>query len=124
MEEILKPEILEAIITNASVGQFGQQIVEETFNETFKDMSTAKLQIVNALISGGASLSTYFITSDTFVAKTALLVLLSGIFATTALKMLRYKNQKSNKLENISKKLDDNAKDREIEELKRQLSEK
>jgi hypothetical protein len=93
MENVLDPKLVEAIILSASVGQFGQQLCEETFNEVWKKFDTAKAQLVNTAVSGGSALTTYVLTQDNFVAKAAAIAFLSGIFATTALKLLKKKNQ-------------------------------
>jgi len=92
MEELLKPEMVEAIIMSATVGQFGQQLCEETWNEAWKKFDAAKAQLVNTAVSGGSALTTYLLTQDTFNPKAAAIALISGIFATTALKMLKKKN--------------------------------
>lgn len=93
MENVLDPKLVEAIILSASVGQFGQQLCEETFNEVWKKFDSAKAQLVNTFVSGGSALTTYVLTQDNFVAKAAAIAFLSGIFATTALKLLKKKNQ-------------------------------
>ncbi len=93
MENVLDPKLVEAIILSASVGQFGQQLCEETFNEVWKKFDNAKAQLVNTFVSGGSALTTYVLTQDNFVAKAAAIAFLSGIFATTALKLLKKKNQ-------------------------------
>jgi len=92
MEELLKPEMVEAIIMSATVGQFGQQLCEETWNEAWKKFDAAKAQLVNTAVSGGSALTTYLLTQDNFNPKAAAIALISGIFATTALKMLKKKN--------------------------------
>jgi negative regulator of sigma E activity len=95
MEELLKPEMVEAIIMSATVGQFGQQLCEETWNEAWKKFDAAKAQLINTAVSGGSALTTYLLTQDTFNPKAAAIALISGIFATTALKMLKKKNSGS-----------------------------
>ena len=92
MEELLKPEMVEAIIMSATVGQFGQQLCEETWNEAWKKFDVAKAKLVNTVVSGGSALTTYLLTQDSFNPKAAAIALISGIFATTALKMLKKKN--------------------------------
>jgi hypothetical protein len=92
MEELLKPEMVEAIIMSATVGQFGQQLCEETWNEAWKKFDSAKAQLVNTAVSGGSALTTYLLTQDNFNPKAAAIALISGIFATTALKLLKKKN--------------------------------
>ena len=92
MEELLKPEMVEAIIMSATVGQFGQQLCEETFNEMWKKFDAAKAQLMNTAVSGGSAITTYLLTQESFNPKAATIALLSGIFATTALKLLKKKN--------------------------------
>jgi hypothetical protein len=92
MEELLKPEMVESIIMSATVGQFGQQLCEETWNEAWKKFDSAKAQLVNTAVSGGSALTTYLLTQDNFNPKAAAIALISGIFATTALKLLKKKN--------------------------------
>jgi hypothetical protein len=92
MDELLKPEMVEAIIMSATVGQFGQQLCEETWNEAWKKFDAAKAQLINTAVSGGSALTTYLLTQDNFNPKAAAIALISGIFATTALKMLKKKN--------------------------------
>lgn len=127
MEEILKPELVEAIVMSATVGQFGQQLCEETFNEVWKKFDTAKAQLVNTAVSGGSALTTYILTQETFVPKTAMIALLAGIFATTALKLLKKKNQNQNdKIDNLVKKIDEQEKvdkDLRIIELEKKIAE-
>ncbi len=127
MEEILKPELVEAIVMSATVGQFGQQLCEETFNEVWKKFDTAKVQLVNTAVSGGSALTTYILTQETFVPKTAMIALLAGIFATTALKLLKKKNQNQNdKIDNLVKKIDEQEKvdkDLRIIELEKKIAE-
>lgn len=93
METLLNEKLIEAIIMSASVGQFAQQLCEETFSEMWKSFDKAKAQLVNTCVSGFGALSIYFFTQDQFVTKAAGIAFLSGIFATTALKMLKKKNE-------------------------------
>jgi len=110
MDELLKPEMVEAIIMSATVGQFGQQLCEETWNEAWKQFDAAKAQLINTAVSGGSALTTYLLTQDNFNPKAAAIALISGIFATTALKMLKKKNASSE-----DKALESAAKLKELE---------
>jgi len=125
MEELLKPEMVEAIIMSATVGQFGQQLVEETWNETWKKFDTAKAQLMNTLVSGGSALTTYVLTQDNFAPKAAAVALLSGIFATTALKLLKKKNagaeEKAIESAEKLKALEIEAKDERIKSLEKEI---
>jgi len=125
MEELLKPEMVEAIIMSATVGQFGQQLVEETWNETWKKFDTAKAQLMNTLVSGGSALTTYVLTQDSFAPKAAAVALLSGIFATTALKLLKKKNagaeEKAIESAEKLKALEIEAKDDRIKSLEKEI---
>jgi hypothetical protein len=125
MESVLDPKLVEAIILSASVGQFGQQLCEETFNEVWKKFDTAKAQLVNTAVSGGSALTTYVLTQDNFVAKAAAIAFLSGIFATTALKLLKKKNQGNEEkaLQNAEtlKQLELQSKDDRIAYLEKEL---
>ncbi len=125
MEELLKPEMVEAIIMSATVGQFGQQLVEETWNETWKKFDTAKAQLMNTLVSGGSALTTYVLTQDSFAPKAAAVALLSGIFATTALKLLKKKNagveEKAIESAEKLKVLEIEAKDERIKSLEKEI---
>jgi hypothetical protein len=125
MEELLKPELVEAIIMAATVGQFGQQLCEETFNEMWKKFDAAKAQMVNTLVSGGSALTTYLLTQDKIQPKAAAIALLSGIFATTALKMLKKKNSgnEDKALQNAEalKQLELQSKDDRIAYLEKEL---
>ena len=125
MENVLDPKLVEAIILSASVGQFGQQLCEETFNEVWKKFDNAKAQLVNTFVSGGSALTTYVLTQDNFVAKAAAIAFLSGIFATTALKLLKKKNQGNEEkalqsAENL-KQLELQSKDDRIAYLEKEL---
>lgn len=125
MEDLLKPELVEAIIMAATVGQFGQQLCEETFNEMWKKFDAAKAQLMNTAVSGGSALTTYLLTQESFNPKAAAIALLSGIFATTALKLLKKKNAGSeDKALESAKKLEElqlQAKDDRISYLEREL---
>lgn len=93
MENLLNEKLVEAIIMSASIGQFAQQLCEETFSEIWKSFDKAKTQLVNTCVSGFGALSVYFFTQDQFIMKAAGIAFLSGVFATTALKMLKKKNE-------------------------------
>lgn len=125
MEELLKPEMVEAIIMSATVGQFGQQLCEETWNEAWKKFDAAKAQLVNTAVSGGSALTTYLLTQDNFNPKAAAIALISGIFATTALKLLKKKNAGAeDKALESAKKLEElqlQAKDDRIAYLEKEL---
>ena len=125
MEELLKPELVEAIIMAATVGQFGQQLCEETWNEAWKKFDAGKAQLMNTAVSGGSALTTYLLTQDTFNPKAAAIALLSGIFATTALKLLKKKNAGAeDKALESAKKLEElqlQAKDDRIAYLEKEL---
>ena len=125
MEELLKPEMVESIIMSATVGQFGQQLCEETWNEAWKKFDSAKAQLVNTAVSGGSALTTYLLTQDNFNPKAAAIALLSGIFATTALKLLKKKNahaeDKATESAEKLKELQLQAKDDRIAYLEKEL---
>ncbi len=125
MEELLKPEMVEAIIMSATVGQFGQQLCEESFNEMWKKFDAAKAQMVNTLVSGGSALTTYVLTQESIQPKAAVIALLSGIFATTALKLLKKKNSGSQDkaIESAEqlKQLEIQAKDEKIASLEKEI---
>lgn len=125
MEELLKPEMVESIIMSATVGQFGQQLCEETWNEAWKKFDSAKAQLVNTAVSGGSALTTYLLTQDNFNPKAAAIALISGIFATTALKLLKKKNAGAeDKALESAKKLEElqlQAKDDRIAYLEKEL---
>jgi len=125
MEELLKPEMVEAIIMSATVGQFGQEIVEEALNETWKKMDKAKAQLVNHLISGGSALTAYILTQNPFNPKAATIAFLSGVFATVALKMLKKKNagNQEQAIESAAKlkEIELQSKDERIKYLEKEL---
>lgn len=125
MENLLDAKLVEAIILSASVGQFGQQICEETFNEVWKKFDTAKAQLVNTAVSGGSAITTYILTQEAFNPKAAAIAFLSGIFATAALKLLKKKNAgvEDKALENAEKlkALELQAKDEKIKHLENEL---
>jgi hypothetical protein len=125
MENLLNEKLVEAIIMSASVGQFAQQLCEETFSEVWKSFDKAKSQLVNTAVSGFGAISVYFFTQDQFVAKAAGIAFLSGVFATTALKMLKKKNESANeKTAQLAVKLHEQEiaeKDAQIKELENKL---
>ena len=125
MDEFLKPEMVEAILLSAGVGQFGQQLCEETFNEAWKKFDAAKAQLINTAVSGGSALTTYLLTQDNFNPKAAAIALLSGVFATAALKLLKKKNAgaEDKALESAAKlkELELQSKDDRIKYLEREL---
>ena len=80
---------------------------------------------MNTAVSGGSALTTYLLTQEVFNVKAAAIALLSGIFATTALKLLKKKNAGTEEkaLEN-AKKLEEmqlQAKDDRIAYLEKEL---
>ena len=118
-------ETIESIVMSASMGQFGAQIVAETFSHAVATFSDAKKQLFNALTSGAAAFFAYFFTANEFVAKAALLALISGIFAEAALRLLKSKNQASkSKSEELAAKLveiEQKDKDARILELENKI---
>jgi len=89
----LSDKLIEAIIMSATVGQFGTQIVEETFSLSVKALSEAKRQLYMNLCSGVVAFLAYFFTEEQFILKAAGLAFLSGVFADAALKFLKRKNE-------------------------------
>lgn len=89
----LNDKLIEAIIMSATVGQFGGQIVYETFKLSIDELSAAKRQLLTHMISGLVAFFAYVFTQDAFVLKAASLAFLSGMFAEAALKMLKKKNK-------------------------------
>lgn len=118
-------ETIESIIMSASMGQFGAQIVAETFSHAVAELSDAKKQLFNALTSGAAAFFAYFFTANEFVAKAALLALISGVFAEAALRLLKKKNDSAkSKSEELAAKLteiEQQDKDLKIKELEDRL---
>lgn len=123
----LSPEIVQLIIMAASTGQFAMQLIEETFSGIMQDLSAAKKQIYSAFGSGAGALTTYLLTQEGLAIKTAGIVFLSGVFATTALKLLKKKNEvQSEKLNALAHKVDEQKIDdqkAQIELLQKQLAE-
>jgi nitrogen fixation protein FixH len=89
----LNDKLIEAIIMSATVGQFGGQIVYETFKLSIDELSAAKKQLLTHMISGLVAFFAYVFTQDAFVIKAASLAFLSGMFAEAALKLLKKKNK-------------------------------
>jgi uncharacterized membrane protein len=123
----LNEKLIEAIIMSATVGQFGTQIIEETFKLSIEELSAAKKQAYTALCSGVVAFTVYFFTQDAFVAKQAALAFLSGVFAEAALKMLKKKNEanaiKSTELASQLAELESKNKDDKIKQLEDKLKE-
>ncbi len=121
----LNDKLIEAILMSATVGQFGTQIIEETFSLSLKGLSAAKKQLYTALCSGVVAFTVYFFTQDAFVAKQAMLAFLSGVFAEAALKMLKKKNEatvnKTQELAHSVAELEKRQKDDRIKELEERL---
>lgn len=125
--EFLSDKIIEIILMSATTGQFAQQLIEETFSQSWQKFDEAKKQSYNAFVSGGGSLITYLLTQQQIDPKTASIVFLSGIFATTALKLLKRKNEiQTEKIQTLARKVDDQRledKEQLIQSLQKQLSE-
>ena len=102
----LNEQLIEAIIMSATAGQFGTQIVEETFKLSIDALTAAKKQLFLHLCSGLVALTAYIFTNESFVLKAGLLAFLSGMFAEAALKMLKKKNQKEDKAIELAIKLE------------------
>lgn len=124
----LNPELVEAILLSASAGQFGTQLIEETFKENVQKLESAKRELYIHLLSGLVALSVYFVTQNAFVPKQAFIAFVSGVFAEAAIKLLKKKNSSTElKSEEMSKQLDEIEKQRlkdEITYLKSKLEEK
>ena len=73
------PELMEAILLSASAGQFGTQLIEETFKENVSKLQSAQRELYMHLLSGVVALSVYFVTQDVFVPKQAFIAFISGI---------------------------------------------
>jgi len=89
----INEQLIEAIIMSATAGQFGTQIVEESFKLSINALSAAKKQLFLHVCSGLVALTVYIFTNQSFVLKAGLLAFLSGMFAEAALKLLKRKNQ-------------------------------
>jgi len=121
----LNEKLIEAIIMSATCGQFSQQLAEETFSQMWSKFDEGKKQLYNVLVSGGGALITYLLTQEQLQAKPAAIALLSGIFATTALKLLKKKNEAVHgKTSSLVAKLDNQEKlekDLKIKELEEKI---
>lgn len=114
----LNEKLIETIIMSATAGQFGTQIIEETFKLSIEKLDAAKKELTLHLLSGGVSFSAYFFTNESFIVKAAALAFLSGVFAEAALKLLKKKNENVTlRSAELSKQLEDLEKD----DLKKQL---
>ena len=114
----LNEKLIETIIMSATAGQFGTQIIEETFKLSIEKLDAAKKELTLHLMSGAVSFSAYVFTNDSFVVKAAALAFLSGVFAEAALKLLKKKNETVTlRSAELSKQLEDLEKD----ELKKQI---
>lgn len=114
----LNEQLIEAIVMSATAGQFGTQIVEETFKLSIDALTAAKKQLFLHLCSGLVALTAYIFTNESFVLKAGLLAFLSGMFAEAALKMLKKKNQKEDKAIELAIKLEKKEREELEEELK------
>lgn len=114
----LNEQLIEAIIMSATAGQFGTQIVEETFKLSIDALTAAKKQLFLHLCSGFVALTAYIFTNESFVLKAGLLAFLSGMFAEAALKMLKKKNQKEDKVIELAIKLEQKEREELEDELK------
>lgn len=114
----LNEQLIEAIIMSATAGQFGTQIVEETFKLSIDALTAAKKQLFLHLCSGLVALTAYIFTNESFVLKAGLLAFLSGMFAEAALKMLKKKNQKEDKAIELAIKLEQKEREELEDELK------
>lgn len=114
----LNEQLIEAIVMSATAGQFGTQIVEETFKLSIDALTAAKKQLFLHLCSGLVALTVYIFTNESFVLKAGLLAFLSGMFAEAALKMLKKKNQKEDKAIELAIKLEQKEREELEEELK------
>lgn len=118
----LNEKMIEAIVMSASVGQFGGQIVYETFKLSIDEFSPAKKQLFTHFTCGIVAFLAYFFTQDQFVFKASLLAFLSGVFAEVALKLLKKKNEASTqKTENLTQQVAELEKDAKIKELEEKL---
>lgn len=115
----LNEQLIEAIIMSATAGQFGTQIVEESFKLSIDSLSAAKKQLFLHVCSGLVALTAYIFTNDSFVLKAGLLAFLSGMFAEAALKLLKKKNQSAvEKSTELAIKLEQKEREELEEEVK------
>jgi hypothetical protein len=120
----LNEQLIEAIIMSATAGQFGTQIVEESFKLSIDALTAAKKQLFLHLCSGLVALTAYIFTNESFVLKAGLLAFLSGMFAEAALKLLKKKNQAADEKSNeLAIKLEQKERE-ELEEKVKYLEEK
>jgi len=121
----LNEKMIEAIVMSATVGQFGGQVVYETFKLSIDELNAAKKQLFTHFISGLVAFLAYFFTQEQFVLKAALLAFLSGVFAEVALKLLKKKNeastQKTGELAQQVAELEKQDKEARIKELEDKL---
>ena len=122
----LSQDIIEAAIMAATTGQFGTQVVYETFKLNVDELTASKKELFLHLCSGCVALTAYVITQPAFVAKAALLTFLSGVFAEAVLKLLKKKNEASReKTESLAQKVHElnmADKDLKIKELEDKLN--
>lgn len=115
----LNEQLIEAIIMSATAGQFGTQIVEESFKLSIDALTAAKKQLFLHLCSGLVALTAYIFTNESFVLKAGLLAFLSGMFAEAALKLLKKKNQSAvEKSTELAIKLEQKEREELEEEVK------
>jgi uncharacterized protein YlxW (UPF0749 family) len=120
----LNEQLIETIIMSATAGQFGTQIIEETFKLSIEKLDAAKKELTLHLLSGAVSFSAYFFTNESFVAKAAALAFLSGVFAEAALKLLKKKNESAtDKTTELAIKLEQKERE-ELEDKVKFLEEK
>jgi hypothetical protein len=121
----LSQDIIEAAVMAATTGQFGTQVVYETFKLNVDALTAAKKELFLHICSGIVALTAYVITQPSFAPKAALLTFLSGIFAEAVLKLLKKKNEASkDKTDSLAQKiheLDLADKDLRIKELEDKL---
>ena len=123
----LSQEAIETAIMAATTGQFGTQVVYESFKLSIDSMKEASKQAFLHLCSGVVALTAYFLTQNSYAAKVALITFLSGVFAEAVLKLLKKKNEVSkDKTETLAHKLhelDLAEKDSRIAALEKKLQE-
>jgi hypothetical protein len=88
----LDQKLIEAIVMSATAGQFGAQLISETFSRSFEKLDEAKRQFYMHMLSGTTAIVIYVLTNESFVAKAGMVAFLSGMFAEAALKLLKKKN--------------------------------
>jgi hypothetical protein len=121
----LSQEMIESAIMAATTGQFGTQIVYESFKLSIDSLSDAKKQVFLHICSGIVALTAYILTQNSFAAKAALLTFISGVFAEAVLKLLKKKNDASKEKTDIlavkMHELELRDKDAQIAELELEL---